>query len=161
MLADDLHTCLSHPKKLHVSKISWPFPFVSFGRQCKGVSLLWNQRGPLRTPVQSANQRNFHCFNGQLQRVGLVVVVRSIHCQAMFLKYLAKKNSRTFVERSASRSKHKTLPMFVQLQIRSASRLQIFRFGTCLKVSKGIFLPPHGGRGPRGNAGVLFHPPAA
>ena len=69
-----------------------------------------------------------------------------------------KKNSRTFVERSASRSKHKTLPMFVQLQIRSASRLQIFRFGTCLKVS---LLPPHGGRGPRGNAGVLFHPPAA
>jgi hypothetical protein len=96
---------------------------------------------------------NFIAFTRSCKEWCLVVVVQSIHCQATFLKYLAKKFRRTLVERSASRSKHKTLPVLVDLlRVRSASRLQSFRFGTCLKVCEGIFLPPHGGQVPSYNA---------
>ena len=89
---------------------------------------------------------NFIAFPRSCKEWRLVVIVQSIHWQSTFLQYLAKKFSRTFV--AASRSKHEVLPMLVHLpQIGRSSSLQSFRFGTCLKVSKGILLLHHGCRG--------------
>ena len=119
------------PKEAPCFKSFITIPICEFRKAMqRGVSPLksaWSTAHPC--PISQSAQISLPS-RAAAKSACLVVVVQGINCQATFLKNLAKKFSRTFVERSASRSKHKTLPAFVHLprnqQIEQSPKLSVW-----------------------------------